>query len=267
MQSVNTAYRLHLSQIMNNGKTSSPRGVYTTELEDQQFFCDMSNPVITSKKRKLGYRFAVREPWWILSGSNRLSDIADFGRMAQFSDDQLFMRGAYGPKVVDQLPWVAETLINDQDSRQAVLTIWRERPSPSKDIPCTVSLQFRLRDGRINCTANMRSSDAWLGLPYDIIFFSLCSAYLVTIMRNSSPARIFDYVSLGRLCVNAGSSHIYGKNIPQAREVVLEENGSTSAADFNVLLALKPDDFLQKLEDVSVDEDGAGILDVSRVLF
>jgi thymidylate synthase len=42
--------------------------------------------------------------------------------------------------IKQQLDYVVEALVKDNDSRQAVLTIWRPSPAPSKDIPCTVSI-------------------------------------------------------------------------------------------------------------------------------
>jgi thymidylate synthase len=54
--------------------------------------------------------------------------------ITRFSDDGITFFGAYGPKIITQTSYIVNTLCNDQDSRQAVLSIWRENPKSSADI-------------------------------------------------------------------------------------------------------------------------------------
>ena len=42
-----------------------------------------------------------------------------------------------------------------------------------KDIPCTVSLQFLIRENKLHLFVNMRSNDVFLGLPHDIFCFTM----------------------------------------------------------------------------------------------
>ena len=86
-----------------------PRGMEVREVVNGRYV--MSMPAfIDLKARKVNLGFMLIEPWWILSGSNRLSDITPYLKgYANYSDDGVFMRGAYSPKVIDQLPWVVET--------------------------------------------------------------------------------------------------------------------------------------------------------------
>jgi thymidylate synthase len=55
----------------------------------------------------------------------------------------------------------------------------------------------------------MRSSDAWLGLPYDIFNFSMITAK-VACMYNKLQA---DKIRLGDLYLTMASSHLYEQNI------------------------------------------------------
>jgi thymidylate synthase len=128
--------------------------------------------------------------------------------IANFSDNGETFFGAYGPKILDQVRHVIDTLVNDPWSRQAVITIWRENPPSSKDIPCTISAQFFIRDGKLHCVDNMRSSDVWLGLPYDMFNFSMLSAYIALAIWNKTNRRIH----LGQLSMNLGSLHLYDTN-------------------------------------------------------
>ena len=141
---------------------------------------------------------------------------------ANFSDDGIFMRGAYGPKVIDQLGYVVDSIEKDNDTRQAVLNIWRERPGQSKDIPCTLNMQFLLREGKLHAVVNMRSNDVILGVTYDMFTFSMVAYSVVLLLR----ARGID-VDPGSLLVNAGSLHLYEKHYESAKRWV-ETNTSHS---------------------------------------
>ena len=195
------------------------RGQQTLEILASQTNVDMDFPIVTCKARNLGYRFMVAEAWWILTGQNAVETIKPYSQQIErFSDDGIHYSGAYGPPVVDQLTYIVDSLQKDSHSRQAVLTIWRPNPRDSKDIPCTVNVQWLIRDGYLHCIDTMRSSDAWLGWPYDIFNFTMLSAHILQLLRKRSS--YFDSVDLGTLTLNAGSQHLYEKEIEKAREVL-----------------------------------------------
>ena len=86
----------------------------------------------------------------------------------------------------------------------------------TKDTPCTLSLQFLLRDGRLNLTTTMRSNDVWTGVPYDM--FSFCSMQVMMAMTLG--------VGVGTYTHQAGSLHIYERNLPDG-EKTLEGGNET----------------------------------------
>jgi thymidylate synthase len=173
----------------------------------------MNRCILTCPGRKLGYRFQAAEAWWILSGDDRVESIAPYSKtITQFSDDGKVFFGAYGPKVVNQLSYVVAKLDQDPQSRQAVINIWREDPPATRDYPCTLSLQLLMRAGEIHCIASMRSSDAWLGWPYDVFNFS-CISLAVALSLDSRP-------KLGRLFLTVGSQHIYERNIDAVSKIL-----------------------------------------------
>lgn len=179
----------------------------------------MHYPVLNSKVRALGYRFMFAEAAWMMSGMNTVKHIAPYSnRISDFSDDGVFYKGAYGPKIVDQLPYVVESLADDHDTRQAVINIWRENPRRSKDVPCTLSLQFLRRGHRLHTVASMRSSDAWLGLPYDCFNFTMITCGVIALLRQKT----LDILDLGYLTVNAGSGHLYEVNRKAAEECLID---------------------------------------------
>lgn len=213
MLSTNTQWIKALETVLETGKVSAPRGMPIKELMAYQTCTPMEWPVVTVKERELGYKFMAAEAAWILSGDNRVKSIRPYSKaISNFSDDGHFFHGAYGPMIRDQLHFVIDALNADKDTRQAVLTIWRPNPRPSKDIPCTVSVQFLIRDGMLHVIDTMRSSDLWLGWPYDIFNFSMLARYVICHLKQKPE--------LGVIVLQAGSAHLYEQNWLPAQAIV-----------------------------------------------
>lgn len=226
-------YHAALTELIVSGDRSAPRGRGTRERLAAHL--TLTNPdanIITLRERKLNYAFMIAEWLYIMSGGNYADLITPFNRnIGPFAEDGRFA-GAYGPKVLEQLPYILQTLRRDPHSRQAVLTIWRERPRDSKDVPCTVMLQFFLRDDgdllppgdgevvstrrarRLHAIVYMRSNDAWLGLPYDIFNFTQLQRYIAHQLG----------VPCGHYHHMVGSLHLYDDNHASAVRVVNVEN-------------------------------------------
>lgn len=210
----NNIWRRNVAELLNNPQyISNPRNMKIHEKLGASYKVSMP-AFIDLEDRKVNYSFMFAEAVWILSGSNRLSDIKKYMKFYEnFSDDKVFLRGAYGPKVVDQLGYIVDTLEKDNDSRQGVLNIWRERPGSSKDIPCTLSMQFLIRNNELNCITTMRSNDIIKGFTYDVFTFSMISYAVVLLLKSRGIE-----VSLGSLQVNAGSLHLYETDFEKAKE-------------------------------------------------
>lgn len=214
-----------LDAIMEFGEIHSPRGLKIKELLDDPFETSMEYPILSIPERKLGYRFMVREAWWILDGRNTVDTIANYSKaISTFSNDGIHFDGSYGPRVVDQIRYIVDTLEKDPDSRQAVMTIWRPNPRDSKDIPCTISVQWFIRNNVIHCIDTMRSSDIWLGLPYDVFNFTMLTGYIMLCLRERGVTP-----KLGTISVNAGSRHLYENQFQKAKYILehdidLDEN-------------------------------------------
>lgn len=220
---VNVTWAQLIHDVMDEGIISAPRGKRIRELLAYQSVVDMEFPLLTNTERKLGYRFAAAEAAWILSGDNRVETIAPYSKeISSFSDDGGTFFGAYGPKIVRQWDYVRAKLLQDMDSRQVVINIWRENPPPSKDIPCSLSVQWLVREDQLHCIYTMRASDCWLGWPYDVFNFTMLSAALVVELREFPQ---FANLQLGHLSLTAGSQHIYEKNF-EAVEAILQKRPS-----------------------------------------
>lgn len=217
MKDFNSVWLTAIYNILDYGFTVSPRGKLTKEIPQFTMEVNMRRPVLRVKERRLNYKFMAAEAYWILSGDDQVANIAPWNpRIAEFSDDGVRFFGAYGPKIVKQLPYIVDKLSADQDSRQAGLTIWRESPSVTKDVPCTVAIFFNIRDSKVNAHVFMRSSDVWLGVPYDVFNFSMLAHLVCGLLNERLPSEMV--CSPGTLYLTAASSHLYESNWESAKE-------------------------------------------------
>jgi thymidylate synthase len=214
MHTLDEVWLSSLTKAINGGAPVSPRGQPTLELASHQIMVDMRYPVLTVPQRKLSYKFMAAEALWIMDGDDALANIRPWNeRMAEFSDDGVVLAGAYGPPAAAQFQYVLRTLLQDPDTRQATLTLWKPNPPVSKDIPCTIALDYKLRNGELHCHAFMRSSDLWLGLPYDVFTFSMMAIYLCSELNEHWSA---GQVAPGNLYLTAASSHLYDRDWEKA---------------------------------------------------
>ena len=121
------------------------------------------------------------ETLWYLAKTNELDFINHYlPGYSKYSDDNHTVYGAYGPRLfkmrgkIDQIGNIIRLLRKKRNTRQAVIQLFNAEDivEAHKDIPCTCALQFLIRDGRLHMMTNMRSNDAYLGLPHDIFAFT-----------------------------------------------------------------------------------------------
>lgn len=110
----------------------------------------------------------------------------------------------YGGRIGPQLEYLVELLWDDPVSRQAVATVLVPSDPASGKMHnlCATHLQFLVRDGELVTVANMRSNDAWWGLPYDLFMFSQTGLSVANALG----------VGYGRLVHSAASMHLYERH-------------------------------------------------------
>lgn len=218
----NLAWLGVLQALIVGGERIAPRGQATYELPQVTVSTRLSDPVLTIPERGLNYRFMAAEARWIIEGQDEVKLISPYNsKIAAFSDDGQRFFGAYGPPYRTQLPYVIQKLIEDPDSRQAGLTLWRQNPPATKDVPCTVALFFQLRGGVLNIHVFMRSSDAWLGLPYDLFNFSMLGYHVLGFLNQrhkgaGTGVNLFP----GSLFLTMASSHLYEQHRESAKTIL-----------------------------------------------
>ena len=182
---------------------------------------DPTRCILKSPIRKLPMRYMIGELLWYLSGNPSLEAIQLYtSAWDRMSDDGMSVNSNYGARIQEatceysgdifnQLTMVENMLKEHPESRQAVIHIKQPRDLmkyPTKDVNCTVCLQFFIRDEELYLTTYMRSNDLWMGFPNDVFQFTALQIYLA--MRLG--------VKLGTYTHIAGSLHLYERDYKSA---------------------------------------------------
>jgi thymidylate synthase len=173
---------------------------------------ELSNPrARLSRTENRGKLFsALGELCWYLAGTNSAEFVIYYiGHYKEFvENDRIY--GGYGPRLfswkgVNQIKGIIKLLRRNPDSRKAVIQLFdaRDLKEEHKDVPCTCTLQFLLRKGKLRLVVYMRSNDAYLGLPHDVFCFTM----LQEIVARSVCAEVGMYTHM------VGSLHIYKTNL------------------------------------------------------
>ena len=178
---MNDLYIDLVSQVLTHGEKIKG----THELRNVNFtLTNVDNCLATCRNISLPYLIA--EHSWYFSASRDTKLIGKFASLwNRITDDGFTSNSAYGFILhkkfgFDQIENVIKILNADPDSRRAVVNI--NTPSAdaiwTKDEPCTIALQFLIRNGKLECTAMMRSSDLWYGIPYDVAYFTTLQKFV-----------------------------------------------------------------------------------------
>ena len=163
---------------------------------------------------------ALGELLWYLAGTNELEFICYYiSRYRDESEDGETIYGGYGPRLFNsrgqnQLDNVVRLLKENQTSRKAVIQLFDsdDLAFPRKEVPCTCTLQFMIRDRKLHMFTSMRSNDAYFGLPHDIFCFTMLQEIIARTLS----------VELGTYKHFVGSLHLYEKNIEGATQYLDE---------------------------------------------
>lgn len=174
----NELFQKAVKMIINEGEWTEPRGLKCKEIITPQLV--LTNPfdcLITSEERKLNYAYLIIEKFTYLSQISLPKVLIAYNAQMKnyLNQDTEDFDGAYGPRIAKngQLEYCYKQLLEDKESRQAVITIndYTDR-KVSKDKPCTLSLQFLIRDDKLDLIVNMRSNDVLWGLCLDVPCFA-----------------------------------------------------------------------------------------------
>lgn len=169
-------------------------------------------PIVTGKK--IFFNKALAEFLWIYNGKTDLKFLNDNGINWWDSFAKEGELGKiYGHQIrnfndkFDQIKYVIEEI--KANSRRAVISLWNPTDLEEQALPCCYTQMTFVRDNEnLNLAIDFRSSDLFLGLPYDIIFGALL---LTTIARQTG-------LNPNILGLNLKDAHIYENHRDQVRE-------------------------------------------------
>lgn len=170
------------SHILQFGESNKPTKGDTLEVLSCELV--LTNPIArVSRSESRGLIFScLGELFWYLSGSNDIDPIKYYLPLYErYCESNGQVHGGYGQRLFnmhekyDQVRRVIEQLKQSPTTRKAIIQLFdsSDLSKQYKDIPCTLNLQFTIRDNKLHMFTMMRSNDAFIGLPHDIFVFTM----------------------------------------------------------------------------------------------
>lgn len=191
-----------------------------------KFDLSKSFPIVGQKKTN--YRAAFVEMLWFLRGGSNVKELHAEG--VHIWDEWADERGELGPVYgsqwrswgadsrlnsihVDQIQLLVEQLKENPQSRRHLVTAWNVADLDKMALPpCHFAFQVYItNDNRLNLQLMLRSSDVFLGLPFNIAQYGLLACLL---------ARECRYKRGELTVIFTGDAHIYKNHIQQATELI-----------------------------------------------
>jgi dihydrofolate reductase/thymidylate synthase len=235
------SYRMNMYNILDYGKKRDDRtGVGTIAFFGLQFRFDISKniPLLTTKF--VGFNTVLKELLFFLQGKTDSKELenqgvgiwkanttrefldgrgltgyreGDMGPMygfnwrhfgAEYKGCDVAVEGGY-----DQLEALIDGLKKDPYSRRHMITTFNPATvSQSVLAPCHgIVAQFYVEDGGLSCQVYCRSSDSFLGLPFNIASYAIMT-YIIAKKVGLKPAE---------LILVSGDCHIYKNHIEQVK--------------------------------------------------
>lgn len=221
-----------LSDIRDNGVDRGDRtGTGTRSVFGRQLRFDLERgfPLLTTKK--VHFKSLVNELIWFLKGDTNTDWLKEHG--VSIWDEWATEEGELGPLygaqwrswptrdggTIDQIAYVLDCLKNRPESRRILFHGWNveylpdETQSPQDNVlagrmalpPCHLLYQFYVADGRLSAQLYIRSSDVFLGLPFNIASVALLT-HMLAQQSDLVPAEVV---------VTLGDAHIYANHADQ----------------------------------------------------
>ena len=214
-------YHKLLRHILKNGSTKGDRtGTGTVDTFGYQMRFDLSKgkfPLLTTKKIHL--RSIIHELLWFLSGDTNIKYLTDnkVSIWNEWADETTGELGpvygyqwrhwpAYSGGEVDQIKEVIASIKNNPNSRRHIVSAWNVGQLDQMALPpCHLLFQFDVTDGRLSLQLYQRSTDVFLGLPFNI------ASYATLLMMFAQVCGL----QLGTFIWTGGSNHLYLNHLEQ----------------------------------------------------
>jgi thymidylate synthase len=206
---------------MSHGHLVKPRGFTIAEVEDLQLTVSPLFPFMAFIDRKYNFEYFKKEMLWKLTANKYDQSIKQHAKMWESvqNPDGTF-NSNYGQFWFGEQQgfWsVVMELLRDKDSRRAVIPMLsKEHMKPETvDTVCTESVGFRIRNGELNMSIHMRSSDQIFGLGTDIPTFAFLYRLVFGVLQAEHH-----YLACGNMTITAMSSHIYERHFEMVADIL-----------------------------------------------
>ena len=220
-------------------------------------------PLLTTKK--MGFKSILGELLWFISGSTNAHlleykygstiwrEWADesgelgrvyghqwrnFGEVWELDSSGIIPEFCIVQNGFDQLSWLINEIKTNASSRRLYVTASNPQDKGDQALDtCHNYFQVMIENGKLNLYFQMRSTDVFLGLPYNIASYAILTHML---------ALECGY-EVGELCYSGVIPHLYTNHLEQAKLQLTRE-----PFDFPELVINKKSFFDYKMEDFSV---------------
>src|SRR6056297_3540252 len=221
-----------LQDILDNGVRKDDRtGTGTLSVFGRQFRHDLAEgfPLLTTKK--LHFKSIANELLWFLRGDTNTRWLKENGVSIwdEWATDDGDLGPLYGAQwtawpardggSINQIEYVVDCLRNNPDSRRILFHGWNvgflpdEAMTPQDNVragrmalpPCHLLYQFYVAGGRLSSQLYIRSSDTFLGLPYNTASLALLT-HMLAQQSDLEP---------GEIVITTGDSHLYVNHLEQ----------------------------------------------------
>jgi len=211
-----------LDTILKDGRTKPTRGVCPVKSifgYQMKFDLRYGFPMLTTKKMPI--KIMLNELLWFVSGSSNIKALQDnnIRYWDDFADKDLNLGPVYGVQwrhwqdphggEIDQLAWAINQIKTNPDSKAIIVSAWNPADLTEMRLPpCHTFFHFDVTKGKLRMLLYQRSSDVFLGLPFNIAQYA---ALLMMVAKVTG-------LEARELVVSIGNAHLYTNQIEQAKE-------------------------------------------------
>lgn len=247
--------------LLESNNRVSPRGMDTIEISP--VLIELSNPrnrITSLKSREWKLPLALGELCWNLSSSVNVDFLSYYTKNWElFATDSIIRESCYGNKIFEEGKenscWNKTKYIlkEDLNSRRAIISLGtNDVPPDSKDVSCISSIQFMIRNGKLNMHVYMRSNDVYWGLPYDVFLFTFLQELMAIELK----------VPLGSYYHYTASMHVYDRHLNKV-EQILNTSKYVPSEMPHLTSKSKLSDFLQKEEQLRLSNNWLEVEEIS----
>ena len=212
-------------------ETNARTGEGIRMLGPVSFVLDLSrNELPVCGIRKTFPRTAAAEVAWFMMGTKDVTWLKAYAPIWDkfVEDDGVSVDAAYGHRWRhafgrDQFGLAIAALTKNPSDRRVYVSNWDPRSDGlgaegQKNVPCPVGFTLSLSDGRLNSTLTLRSSDVFVGLPYDVMGHALLMNAVATSLG----------YELGTMMVCLAHPHLYEVHVQEAWDALGSEPSDSS---------------------------------------